>query len=204
MASFSDCIVEPAIVRRASKGDMQAHAVLFRTFSPAVYTLARRMLNQPALADEILQETFLEVLGKISGFSDKGPFAAWIRRIAVNKCLMHLRSAWNRHGVGLEAGETAPGSGELADTGRPEGFAEQVQARLDLSAALERLNDTSRTVVWLHDVEGFTHREIGELMGRTASFSKSQLARAHERLQGYLGGPNTEEEKTCMRVLKSC
>lgn len=183
---------------------MQAHAVLFRTFSPAVYTLAQRMLKQPALADEILQETFLEVLGKISDFNGNGPLAGWVRRIAVNKCLMHLRSAWSRHGVALEAGETAPGSGELADTGRPAGFAEQVQIRLDLSAALERLNDTSRMVVWLHDVEGFTHREIGELMGKTASFSKSQLARAHERLQGYLEGSSKEDEKKCMRVLKSC
>jgi RNA polymerase sigma-70 factor (ECF subfamily) len=183
---------------------MQAHAVLFRTFSPAVFTLAQRMLKQPALADEILQETFLEVLAKLSEFSGNGPLAAWIRRIAVNKCLMHLRSAWNRRGVALEAGETAPGSGELADANRPDGFADQVDARMDLSAALERLNDVSRTVVWLHDVEGFTHREIGELMGRTASFSKSQLARAHERLQGHLDGPNREDEKTCMRALKSC
>jgi len=204
MASFSDCVVEPGIVRRASRGDMQAHAVLYRTFSGAVYTLAYRMLKQPALADEILQETFLEVLSKISGYSGDGPLAAWVRRIAVNKCLMHLRSAWNRHGVGLEHGETAPGSGELADSGKPEGFVGQIDARLDLAAALDRLGPVSRTVVWLHDVEGFTHREIAEAMGKTVSFSKSQLARAHDRLQQYLGELSKREDQSCMRALKSC
>ena len=58
---------------------------------------------------------------------------------------------------------------------------------MDLESALERLSDTARAVVWLHDVEGFTHEEIATQMGKTASFSKSQLARAHQRLRGWLG-----------------
>jgi RNA polymerase sigma-70 factor (ECF subfamily) len=59
--------------------------------------------------------------------------------------------------------------------------------RMDLEAALERLPETSRAVVWLHDVEGYTHSEIGSMMGKSVSFSKSQLARAHVRLRGWLG-----------------
>jgi RNA polymerase sigma-70 factor (ECF subfamily) len=58
--------------------------------------------------------------------------------------------------------------------------------RMDLEAALDRLGDTARAVVWLHDVEGYTHEEIGTQMGKTASFSKSQLARAHKRLRVWL------------------
>jgi RNA polymerase sigma-70 factor (ECF subfamily) len=58
---------------------------------------------------------------------------------------------------------------------------------MDLEAALESLSETSRAVVWLHDVEGYTHEEIASMMGRTASFSKSQLARAHARLRRRLG-----------------
>ena len=59
--------------------------------------------------------------------------------------------------------------------------------RMDLEAALERLPETSRAVVWLHDVEGYTHEEIAGMMGKTVSFSKSQLARAHARLRRWLG-----------------
>jgi RNA polymerase sigma-70 factor (ECF subfamily) len=64
---------------------------------------------------------------------------------------------------------------------------EDVPLRMDLEAALERLPERSRAVVWLHDVEGYTHEEIAELMGMTTSFSKSQLARAHDRLRRWLG-----------------
>jgi RNA polymerase sigma factor (sigma-70 family) len=64
---------------------------------------------------------------------------------------------------------------------------EDSHLRMDLEAALERLSETSRAVVWLHDVEGYTHDEIGAMMGMTASFSKSQLARAHARLRQWLG-----------------
>jgi RNA polymerase sigma-70 factor (ECF subfamily) len=59
--------------------------------------------------------------------------------------------------------------------------------RMDLESALDKLSDTARAVVWLHDVEGFTHEEIATQMGKTPSFSKSQLARAHQRLRGWLG-----------------
>jgi RNA polymerase sigma-70 factor (ECF subfamily) len=58
---------------------------------------------------------------------------------------------------------------------------------MDLEAALERLSDTGRAVVWLHDVEGYTHDEIAGMMGKTPSFSKSQLSRAHQRLRRWLG-----------------
>jgi RNA polymerase sigma-70 factor (ECF subfamily) len=64
---------------------------------------------------------------------------------------------------------------------------EDTALRMDLEAALERLSETSRAVVWLHDVEGYTHEEIAGMMDRTVSFSKSQLARAHTRLRRWLG-----------------
>jgi RNA polymerase sigma factor (sigma-70 family) len=64
---------------------------------------------------------------------------------------------------------------------------EDTALRMDLEAALERLSETSRAVIWLHDVEGYTHDEIAQMMGKTPSFSKSQLARAHQRLRRWLG-----------------
>ena len=63
--------------------------------------------------------------------------------------------------------------------------------RMDLEAAMDRLTVTARAVVWLHDVEGYTHDEIADQMGRTVSFSKSQLARAHSRLRVWLGDEAT-------------
>jgi RNA polymerase sigma-70 factor (ECF subfamily) len=77
--------------------------------------------------------------------------------------------------------------------------------QIALERALAELSDTARAVVWLHDVEGYTHREIGKMMGRTASFSKSQLARAHDRLRISLhGAPEQGESPLCAPVLKLC
>ena len=84
---------------------------------------------------------------------------------------------------------------------RPAGLDDQIA----LERALDALSDTARVVVWLHDVEGHTHREIGRMMGYTASFSKSQLARAHDRLRSLLqGGPEQTGTELCTPALKTC
>jgi RNA polymerase sigma factor (sigma-70 family) len=187
--------VEPSLVLRAQQGDMQAHESLYRAYGPAVYTMARRMLASSSQAEDVLQETFVEVIRKISSYRGEAELSRWIRRIAVNKCLMHLRSAW----VSKRAGDD-DAIQKAAAPGR-----ERADLALDLEQALSLLPAPSRAVVWLHDVEGYTHKEIGRLMGRTASFSKSQLARAHERLRGFLAGPDTEQgADVCVQPLKTC
>ena len=181
--------IDSALVSKACKGDRNAHAKLYELCSPMVYTLAKRMLVSKAMAEDVLQETFIEVIGKIDTYRGESGFAFWVRRIAVNKCLMTLRSAWNSRRLDLE----------LTDDICPKTDGEPVGEQLDLEYALTKLSATSRAVVWLHDVEGYTHKEIGQMMDRTTSFSKSQLARAHERLRGLLDDQPLEDEKyVCM------
>jgi len=105
---------------------------------------------------------------------------------------MHVRSSWvSRRG---------PSGDEPA--GEERGALDDQMA---LERALDQVPDVARAVVWLHDVEGYTHTEIGRLMGRSTSFSKSQLARAHERLRALLEGPQIESETNlCTPELKIC
>ena len=183
---------DSAVIEAARAGDPSAHARLYELFAPLVYTLGRRMLVSPALAEDVLQETFLEVLGKIDSFRGDAGFGFWVRRIAVNKCLMHLRSSW----VSRRSGQEPPELASIDDG------AEQLEQRVALESALAMLTPTARAVVWLHDVEGYTHREIAEGMGKTASFSKSQLARAHERLREVLAQHAAEDGvELCAPVL---
>ena len=124
-------------------------------------------------AEDVLQETFLEVCRSIGRFrgTGAGSLTAWIKRIAASKALLQIRYKKYRE------------SDELDEDGMHDARrGSDVPLQLDLEAALAELSDTSRAVVWLHDVEGYTHEEIAELMGKTVSFSKSQLARAHKRL----------------------
>src|SRR5262245_47728261 len=90
---------------RARRGDRAAHAELYASFAGPVFTLARRMLASKALAEDVLQETFVEVLCKIEGFRGEAEFGTWIKRIAINKCLMYVRSSWVARRVSAEGDE---------------------------------------------------------------------------------------------------
>ena len=182
MSKFADIQIDQAIIKRAANGDSRAHGILYRAFSTPVYSLCLRFTRVPANAEDLVQETFIEVMRSIRGFRGEAPVGSWIRRIAVTKSLMFLRSAWTSRGQSL---------GDDWDDKTPGGAASHGVSRhpddaLDLDAALQNLPSVSRAVVWLHDVEGFTHKEIAAFMGKTESFSKSQLSRAYQRLRPML------------------
>ena len=182
MRKLADIHIDAAIVKRAARGDVKAHEIIYRAFSSPVYSIALRFTRVPAHAEDLLQETFIEVIRSIGKFRGEAPLGSWIRRIAISKALMFLRSAWHSRGQSLDDDwhEVTPGRVETHGvSGKPDDA-------LDLDAALANLPAVSRAVVWLHDVEGFTHKEIAGLMGKTESFSKSQLSRAYQRLRPML------------------
>ena len=164
-----------SVVARARQGDEAALEALYRAFEAPVYNLARRICRTTEDAEDVLQETFFEVCRSIGRYREEGSLWGWIRTIAASKALMRLRRNKYR--------DTDELNDELVMSQRKE----ETHLRMDLEAALERLPETSRAVVWLHDVEGYTHDEIAGMMGKTPSFSKSQLARAHVRLRRWLG-----------------
>jgi len=164
-----------SLVARARAGDFAALERLYRTYERPVYTLARRLTKSPEDAEDVLQETFLEVCRSLRQWRGDGSLWGWIRTIAASKALMRYRREKLREWEPLD--DDIAGARMETD----------VPLRMDLEAALARLPERSRAVVWLHDVEGYTHEEIAELMGMTTSFSKSQLARAHDRLRRWLG-----------------
>jgi len=182
MSKFIDIQIDPAIVKRASRGDAKAHEIIYRAYSSPVYSVCLRFTRVPAQAEDLLQETFIEVIRSITQFRADAPIGMWIRRIAISKALMFLRSAWHARGQSLDDDWE-----EMTFESRPgaQGSQRQEQA-MDLDAALGDLPPVSRAVVWLHDVEGYTHKEIASLMGKTESFSKSQLSRAYQKLRPLL------------------
>ena len=189
MSKFADIQIDPGIVKRAARGDAKAHEIIYRAYSPPVYSVCLRFTRVPAQAEDLLQETFIEVIRSIANFRGEAPLGMWIRRVAVSKALMFLRSAWHKRGQSLDDDweEMMPVStAGHSNPARPE------QA-IDLDAALGNLPAVSRAVVWLHDVEGYTHKEIGELLGKSESFSKSQLSRAYQKLRPML---DTELDRT--------
>lgn len=186
MTSTFSLPVEPQLIERARNDDMAAHAALFRMFGTPVFTLARRFVKRRDIAEEILQETFLDVMRRIGSFRNDAPFGFWIRRIAVNRCLMFLRSYWEQQGEPLE--NDIDGGGTDFD---------RALDCADLAALLDRLSPLGRAVLWLHEVEGYTHQEIADLTGKTVSFSKSQLARSQQRLRAMVLADSLQEVASC-------
>ncbi len=182
MSKFTDISIDAGIVKRAARGDVRAHEIIYRSFSAPVYSLGLRFTRVPAHAEDLLQETFVEVIRSIGKFRGDAALGSWIRRIAVTKALMFLRSAWHSRGQSLDDDwdDVTPSRSDAS------GVSGDFDRAIDLDAALAALPEVSRAVVWLHDVEGFTHREIADLMGKTESFSKSQLSRAYQRLRPLL------------------
>jgi RNA polymerase sigma factor (sigma-70 family) len=171
--------IAPETVAAARAGDEAAIEAVYRATAAPLYTLLRRLVRRPAIAEELLQETFVDVLEHIGAYEGRCPLPAWIRALAVNRALMYLRSPWHRS---LEWLDKDPGGAD-----RLPAHERQAVFGAGRERALMTLPAISRAVVWLHDVEEFTHAEIGLWLGRTPSFSKSQLARAHARLRAQLG-----------------
>ena len=182
MSKFADISIDPGIVKRAAKGDPRAHEIIYRAFATPVYSICLRFCKSPAQAEDLTQETFIEVMRSIAKFRGEAALGSWIRRIAVTKALMYLRSAWTKRGQALADDWNEMIEGDALS----HGISRHPDDALDLDSALANLPDVSRTVVWLHDVEGFTHKEIAGLMGKSESFSKSQLSRAYQRLRPFL------------------
>lgn len=186
MSQFQSIHVPLQTIREAADGDAVAHEAIYRQCSRPIYSAIRRLIPNAATAEDIFQDVFVEILRSIGSYSGEGSFGGWVRTIAVNKCLMHLRSPWHRSLFWMDADQEA--FVPVDPHARPDGQ----EITHDLERALATLPPLTRSVVWLHDVEGYKHHEIAQLLGRTTAFSKSQLARAHVRLRKLLDPQSSE------------
>jgi len=164
------------ILERARRGTADALEAIYRRYEPAVYSLARRLCGDADAARDITQDTFLRAFGRLRQLRDVASFGGWLRAIAANEAFMHLRA---HRRLGPLSEDT------IADHDVPD-VANATNS--DLERALSLLAPVPRAVLWLYHVEGYTHAEIAKACGRTVSFSKSQLSRAHQKLRQLLCG----------------
>jgi RNA polymerase sigma-70 factor, ECF subfamily len=165
-------------VALALEGDGAAFERLYRRHAARIHTLTRRMVGEE-LADDVTQEVFIRAWEKLELFGGRSSFGTWLYRVAINVCLAQRATAsrwWDRF-----RGDEVTVSRAVSPRRYPE-------ARVDLERAVAQLPARARQVFVLHDVEGYKHREIGEMLGITVGTSKSQLHEARMTLRGHLGG----------------
>ena len=178
------------LCRRCAAGDDDAFREVYRRFGGSLYGTAWRILRNAEEAEEVVQETFLILYRKAASARPEN-LGAWLHRVAANRSVDRLRRRTRRGEVELFQGThtdggASAGADARAEAGRPAPIAGPRALGLDLERAVARLPERARTVFILHDVEGFKHREIGELMGISDGSSKSQLFRARALLRDWL------------------
>jgi RNA polymerase sigma factor (sigma-70 family) len=186
VARLVDIDIAPDVLASARFGSERAQVAVYAALAPATFGLIRRLMGSRCLAEDLFQETMMAVFQSLGTFRGEAPLGAWVRQIAVSKCLMYLRSPWHRARLCLNSdGDSDARSMEALLPATPGPRAEN----LDVERALASLAPTARAVVWLFEVEGYSHEEIAQSFGRSISFSKSQLARAHTKLRDWFEPP---------------
>jgi len=164
----------------AAGRDASAFARLYARHSARVHALARRMLGPGEEAEDATQDAFIRCWDRLGQFRGDSQFGTWLHRLAVNVILAKRATLATRRGRYVEKGEAWDADQEASPRlPRPE-------LSMDFEAALERLPGGQREVVVLHDVEGYKHEEIAEMLGISEGTSKSQLHRGRMALRKYL------------------
>jgi RNA polymerase sigma-70 factor, ECF subfamily len=160
----------------AASGDAQAFERLYRAHVARIHSLARRMVGFEE-ADEATQDIFVRAWEKLSTFRGEAAFGTWLHRVGINVLL------GKRQSFGIARGRFAESDEPLSRMSAPKG---QTDFHVDFEAAIEHLPDGARQVFVLHDVEGYKHHEVAEMLGVTTGTSKAQLHRARMALRQHL------------------
>lgn len=184
MSAFAIDLPDSLIIRFRA-GDHAAFEAVYRLFERAAWTLARRIVDDADEASEVLHDALIAAFERAGEFRGEAPFWSWLRQIVVNHALMRIRKRR------LDFDDTPIDDIAIED------LSSALVDRAALLRALALLEPVTRSIVWLTLVEGYTHDEIGALFARSASFSKSQLARGLKRLRQELE-PQPQEVRNAL------
>jgi RNA polymerase sigma-70 factor (ECF subfamily) len=167
-------IPESDLIRGCIEGNRRMQEELYRRLSPRMYAVCLRYAGNAEEAEDILQEGFIKVFKKLDSFRSEGSFEGWVRRIFVNTAIEHFRRKRYLMPVTEKEENTIEGKyisvlDELAEK--------------DILALVQELSPGYRTVFNMYVVEGYTHKEIADMLGISEGTSKSQLSRAKVILQ---------------------
>lgn len=171
-----------SLVARVLSGDPAAERELYDTHVDRVFRLAYRITGDPELAQDVTQETFIRAFRQLGSFRGQAALSTWLHSIAVSVALNGVRRA-RRTALRESPLDDAPSH---ALTSAPSSRHAEPDLRMRLHEAIAALPPGYRTVFLMHDVEGYTHQEIGAALGVEAGTSKAQLSRARAKLREAL------------------
>ncbi|HSG47226.1 MAG TPA: sigma-70 family RNA polymerase sigma factor [Longimicrobiales bacterium] len=169
-------MTESQVIRQAADGNDRAIRTLYERYAPRVFAVVRRIAGDDELAQDYAQEAWIRAIRALPSFRGDARFSTWLHRIAVNSALQALRKNESRRKREAPFPAEVPVGPRSGDT--------LLQRRLE--QALDGLPEGMRQVLILHDVEGYTHEDIGDALGISAGTSKSQLFKARAKMRDML------------------
>ena len=176
---------ERSLVERAQGGDEQAFATLFQLHKKRVYSVCLMMTKDTAEAEDLTQETFLQVFRSVGSFRCDSAFSTWLHRVAVNTVLMKLRRR-KTPPVSLDEPVSPESPSLRRDIGTADPRLSGAIDRIALHRAMQELPEGCRKIFALHEVEGYQHHEIAEMLECSVGNSKSQLHKAKMKMRDLL------------------
>jgi RNA polymerase sigma-70 factor (ECF subfamily) len=184
---------EAKAIRLAHQGDASAFECIYRLHSRRAYNLCLRMVGNATEAEDLTQDIFLQVFCKIQTFRGEAAFSTWLHRLAVNIVLIRLR---RKKPAQTSLDEAIGPNEEMGkppkEFGGPDLRLSRLMDRLNVDRAVGQLPMGYRSVFVLHDIQGYVHNEIAEILGCSVGNSKSQLHKARRRLRQELHGDSPE------------
>jgi RNA polymerase sigma-70 factor, ECF subfamily len=176
---------EGTLVQRAQRGDEQAFATLYQLHNKLVYSVCLRMTKDVAEAEDLTQEAFIQVFRNLNSFRGGSAFSTWLYRVAVNTVLMKLRRK-SPPVLSLDAPVSRDSPSLKREVEKEDLNLRGAIDRIVLRRAIEELPAGCRQIFDLHEVEGYAHREIAELLHCSIGNSKSQLHKAKTKMRDLL------------------
>jgi RNA polymerase sigma-70 factor (ECF subfamily) len=177
---------ERSLVQRAQSGDEQAFAALFQSHKKRVYSVCLLMTKNISEAEDLTQEAFLQVFRSVSSFRGDSAFSTWLYRVAVNTVLMKLRRRKSPPIVSLDEPVSPESPSLRRDVGKADPDLTGAIDRITLRRAMQELPEGCRQIFTLHEVEGYQHHEIAEMLDCSVGNSKSQLHKAKMKMRDLL------------------
>jgi len=183
-------IHDAVLVRRAQDGDVGAYDELIRRFQERIYATVYHMTSNHEDANDLTQETFIKGFQALKSFKGDSSFYTWVYRIAVNKTINFLKQRKNRTHLSLNDidfnAENDPDLVALVSDRTPRRDIGLSELQQKLNNAMQKLSEPHRLVVTLHDVQGLSHEEIGNIMDCNIGTVRSRLFYARQQLQAHL------------------
>ncbi len=177
---------EHSLVQRAQGGDEHAFARLFQLHKKRVYSVCLLMTKDLAEAEDLTQEAFLQVFRSVGSFRGDSAFSTWLYRVAVNTVLMKIRRRKAPPILSLDEPMSPESPTLRRDVGKADPQLSGAIDRIALRRAIQELPDGCRKIFVLHEVEGYQHNEIAEMLDCSIGNSKSQLHKAKMKMRDLL------------------